>query len=457
MAKVYSGTYGKDSVQENSLVDNLLKYPEIASTLIQQYPQYSLNYFVDGTGRFAKEELIGDSKFQWPIQGRLNRPSTFTGTNTGTGVGNTQFSVELEENYLNPNDVVRFSENKNAIVIGEPTPTAGGFTYQMKFQSTDATLALVAADYAAGRTLGKIGTNFPEASDRGYENHVYPDWYENYMRINRKAISISGSALTDITWIENNGQRLWYYTSHAQTMQEFLWERELEDWYGNSTVDGAGNIVAQDVNGKAIRAGDGILKQIDSSNIDTYNGTLTEDRITSFFTQLSLNTGMQDAHWLVYTGAAGREAFHKAMKDLVMPNGSMIYNAMTGKDQALGVNFTTYHALGQKMTLVHCPIFDDPNIHGNDIDPVTGYPKESFRMVFMNFGTTNGVSNIERKVKGAGGTNRSMIIKYIPGMVNPYTQEMTASNSKDAFACEILSESCMVVRNPLSCGQLIYG
>ncbi len=78
-------------------------------------------------------------------------------------------------------------------------------------------------------------------------------------------------------------------------------------------------------------------------------------------------------------------------------------------------------------------------------------------MVFLNMGTTNGVSNIEKKVKGAGGINRSMIIKYIPGMVDPFDQgSMRAANSRDAFTCEILSESGIVVRNPLSCGQLIF-
>jgi len=455
--KITSGTYGKETVQENSLVENLLKYPEIASTLILQYPQYSLNYFVDGTGRFAKEEMIGDSTFRWAIQGRLNRPSTFTGVVSGTGVGLTQFSIELEENYLNPGDVLKIAENKNAIVVGEPTVSANGYTYLFNWESTNPLLALVAADYAAGRTAGTLGNRFAEGSDRGYENHVFPDWYENYMSISRKAISITGSALTDVTWIENKGQRLWYYTAHAQTMQEFLYQRELKDWYGTSTVDANGNISAKDAQGKAIRSGDGLLKQIDSANIDTYNGTLTEERIVEFFTQLSLNTGQQSSHWLVYTGRAGQQAFHKAMKDLVYNNGNAIWNMTYGVEMKLGNNFTTYNAMGHSMTLVHNPIFDDKHLHGNDLDPVTGYPKESFRMVFMNFGSTNGVSNIERKVKGAGGINRSLIIKYIPGMVDPFTQqEMKASNSKDAFTCEMLSESCIVVRNPLSCGQLIF-
>ena len=65
--------------------------------------------------------------------------------------------------------------------------------------------------------------------------------------------------------------------------------------------------------------------------------------------------------------------------------------------------------------------------------------------------------NIERKVKGAGGINRSMIIKYLPGMVDPFNQsQMIAVSSRDSFSMEVLSESGMVVRNPLSCGQLIF-
>jgi len=67
------------------------------------------------------------------------------------------------------------------------------------------------------------------------------------------------------------------------------------------------------------------------------------------------------------------------------------------------------------------------------------------------------VSNIERKVKGAGGIDRGMIVKYIAGMVNPFDQKsMNAANGRDAFTCEVLCESCIVVRNPLSCGQLIF-
>ena len=132
-------------------------------------------------------------------------------------------------------------------------------------------------------------------------------------------------------------------------------------------------------------------------------------------------------------------------------------SAQTGQEMNIGVNFTSYNALGHTLTLVHCPLFDDPNLHGNSLDPQTGYPVESFRMVFLDMGTTNGVSNIERKVKGAGGIDRGMIVKYIPGMVDPFDQKsMKAANSRDAFTCEMLCESGIIVRNPLSCGQLVF-
>lgn len=455
--KFSSGTYGKDTIESNSLVNNLLKFPEIAKTIIRQYPQYSLNYFVDGTSRFAKEELIGDNSFRWAIQGRLNRPSTCTGVIVGTGVGFTTFTVEFEENYLNPNDIVRFSDENQAIILGEPVVSAGGYTFTMVLQTNDAAANIAAAAVAAGKTVNTTGSAFPEGSERGYENHVYPDWYINHIGIARKSISITGSAATDVLWVENGGQKLWFFKAEQDTRDEFMYQKELDSWYSTSTMDANGNSTVIGLDGKPIVKGDGILRQIDAANVDTYNGILTEKRLTDFLAQLKLNTGNKNSHWMVFTGTGGQVAFHEAMKGLVYPAGNLVYDAAVGKETEIGVNFTSYNALGCRLTLVSNALFDDPNLHGNNIDPVSGMPKESFRMVFLDMGTTNGVSNIERKVKGAGGINRGMIVKYITGMINPFDQKsMMAANSRDAFVVEYLCESGIIVRNPLSCGQLIF-
>ena len=46
MAKLYTGTYGSGTTPENALNTALLQYPEIARTLIQQYPRYSATYLM---------------------------------------------------------------------------------------------------------------------------------------------------------------------------------------------------------------------------------------------------------------------------------------------------------------------------------------------------------------------------------------------------------------------------
>ena len=147
---------------------------------------------------------------------------------------------------------------------------------------------------------------------------------------------------------------------------------------------------------------------------------------------------------------------------IVAPAGSMTGGSMTdikaGSDVSLGGNFTSYYALGNKITVAYCPVFDDPHVHGSTSGTNSfGDTRltESMKMVFMDFGTTSGVSNVELITKGANGINRSLVKKYVGGMVNPYdTKSMMAANGDDRFQCHVLSESGIIVRNPLSCGIL---
>jgi len=293
---------------------------------------------------------------------------------------------------------------------------------------------------------------------------------------------------TDVSWIENNGQSLWYFTKEQQMMDQFMYEQELQRWYGQTSVATAAtnysatntDIISEVVTGTyadgstrathttangALTIGDGVLAQISSSNQASYSaGTLTEDIITEFIGKISLNAqGAEGNEWVVFTGTEGRIAFHRAMKDLIVaPAGAMTGGSMAdvkaGSDISLGGNFTSYYALGNKITIAYCPVFDDPHMHGasggtNSFGDTR--LKESMKMVFMDFGTTSGVSNVELITKGANGINRSLVKKYIGGMVNPYdNKSMMAANGDDRFQCHVLSESGIIVRNPLSCGIL---
>ena len=519
MAKVYTGTYGSGTSPENSLNTALLQYPEIARTLIQQYPRYSATFLLERTGRFAKEKVLGDNSFEWKVMGRYNTPSysngwistdgvTFVGATAGSGAsavsGQTLTSMDADGDvfylsfdgqtsgrtgdFLNKYDMVRFQSGATALVLEDPVAdvvraAANGGTLTatsdsvVKFEIIDGTAnPLQLNDIKDEAIVASIGSAFPNGSsgsDVG-ENYVYPSTHVNYLTTMRKKTSVTGKDITDVTWIENNGHRLWYFTKEQMMMDEYMYQQELQRWYGrtsvtDSTVQRPGAYTTSTLGlgsggqQNSIVTGDGLLAQIDSSNQATYQmGNLTEDIITEFLAKLSLNaTNAEGNEYVVMTGTEGRLAFHRAMKELLIaPSGSFTGGSMSGVngDVELGANFTSYSALGNKLTMAYCPVFDDPNLHSLS-GGTNGFGdtrlKESGKMVFLDFGRTSGVSNIELITKGAENVNRSFIKKYVAGMINPYDQKsMMAANADDKFEAHLLSESGIIVRNPLSCGIL---
>ena len=474
MAKVYTGTYGKDTTDETALVTNLLKYPEIGKKIISQYPRFSLTYLLEAAGRNAAEKVIGDYAFEWKMQGRYRKPAVIdSGETLSAAAGALEtFVVDHDPtngvfgDNLNVNDVVRFSNGETAIVTNVPSITSSDAQNTITVRAIDAlTVAL-----AVGDVVGCIGNAFNQgslASEVG-QNYAYPSTYKNWLTLSRKKTKIMGSDLTDVTWIESNGHRLWYFTKEQQMTDQFMYELELQRWYGKKSFAETGGLVtsADDFpgdRGDAITGlpimGDGLLAQIDSSNQATYTaGALTEEDIVNFIGTLSKNALSAEGNvFSVFTGTQGRIDFHRAMKDLLVSQGAggaSIFAGKGGADVSLGANFTEYNVLGNKMILSYCPVFDDPNLH-NSISATFDSSNESGKMVFVDMGMQNGVSNVELIAKGAEGFNRSFVKKYVPGMVNPYDyNSMMAANGDDFFECQILSESGIILRNPLSCGIL---
>ena len=469
--KVNSGTYGKDTTDETALVTNLLKYPEIGKKLIQLYPRYTLTYLLEYAGRQAAEKVIGDHAFEWKVQGRYSKPgilnaapSDITAGNTGSVVLKHVVASDQYGNLWNPNDIIRFSDGTTAMVV-ETTGT--GTTRTVTVRAID---DITGANHIADDRVGRIGNAFNQgslASEVG-QNYSYPDTYKNWLTLSRKKCKIMGTDLTDVSWVENNGSRLWFFTKEQQMSDQFMYEMELMRWYGKKSFDGSGadgypgdTGIDDDIRAGLPIIGDGVIAQIDSANTATYTaGALTEEKITEFIGTLSLSSMQAEGNvWVVFAGTQARIDFHKAMKELlVAPSGSMtggsFLDVQEGKNISLGGNFTEYNALGNKIVLAHCPVFDDNTLH-NAVSSTFNSKNESGRMVFMDFGSSNGVSNVELISKGAEGYNRNFVKKYVPGMVNPFDyNSMISATGDDSFECHVLSESGIIVRNPLSCGML---
>jgi hypothetical protein len=279
--------------------------------------------------------------------------------------------------------------------------------------------------------------------------------------------------------VEHNGHRLWFFTKEQQTEAQFMYDLEVMRWFGKSSM--SGNISTPGGAQTGITGvptiGDGLLAQISTSNVMTYeeNDDITERQLANFLAQLSLNAQNATGNeYVVFTGTQGKLQFHRAMKDLLFKDGgnaSSVLVDKAGQDVAVGANFTTYYCMGNKLTLAHCPVFDDPNLaaapgYAAEAEILAATPgadtAEAWRganlsglMVFLDMGVQQGVANIELIAKGAEGTNRNWVKKYVPGMINPYdSASMLAASGDDRFECHWLTQSGIIVRNPLSCGIL---
>ena len=207
MAKVYTGTYGKDTTDETALVTNLLKYPEIGKKIISQYPRFSLTYLLEAAGRNAAEKVIGDYAFEWKMQGRYRKPAVIdSGETLSAAAGALEtFVVDHDPtngiygDNLNVNDVVRFSNGETAIVTNVPSVTSSDGFNTITVRAIDALTAVL----VEGDVVGCIGNAFNQgslASEVG-QNYAYPSTYKNWLTLSRKKCKIMGSDLTDVTWI----------------------------------------------------------------------------------------------------------------------------------------------------------------------------------------------------------------------------------------------------------------
>ena len=460
---ISTGTYtANETVIGNSLVQNSLKFPEVSKILLYKYRQYCLTYLTEALGRITGNEdeatkMVGDNQIKWAIQGRLNEPSEIVGfVGAGRGLNNSAFTLELADNFRNKYDRLRLQSGQNAIVIAEPRASGTGtYLYDIKLETSDPTAVATVSDGQPGALINTMGSAFPKNSKRGYSNSKYPDWFTNWLTIQRKNLTIDGDSFTDVTWLEVGGQRLWYFTQQDQTQKEFIYQMELSRWYGQTTMLPSNVSTVTDDNGDPITTGAGLIAQIDPANTASYS-VLTEDFLIDYLTFLATRANFsEDNNWIVFCGMAALKTFSKIMKSYVIDNGNFLFDMRENRYIDVGHNYETFFAVGQKMTLVHNPIFDDPHLWGDQIDPSTGMPYESSRMVFVNFAVQDGKSNIEIFNKGAEGYNRGFNMKYIVGMANPFDPEsMFANNSNDGFAFEMLTHSGLIVRDQNCNGML---
>jgi len=432
-------------------------------------------------GSVDSYEKVGNSEYKWFLQGCETRAIPITGPASQLircGQNFSEFVVPLAEKYYSLGDVCSFGNKSQARVTQEPYKSGANWCYTFQLMGSDANAFVDPVNLQIGKEVGFNYTAFEEGSEGGGSKTSTPMGFQNQMSIQRMSAGMTGSAQTSVIEFSFPGskgkEKLWMYKQQYELMKQWHRTRENQIWRGVYNRQPDGTIAQTGANGRVVMTGSGIEEQITGSNTHIVS-ELTEDVIVEML--LSMNKygkdGISNQKRMVITGLGGIWAFDKAMKKVLARTpgignfDSFFVERKGGNKLALGSQFITYRGLlGTEFTVAHHPFFDDQTVFP-ELSPGTPFTTKSFEMFFLDMSDYDGKPNIQMMSKGTGHNDRRMVQWFTAGGAHPSINVTSSkkevdsminamrSNGYDGYQHYILSETMIIVRNPLSCGKII--
>lgn len=477
-------------VTENQLADALLTMPYLDEVLtyamfnegksnsyllLQGLTKALGNVGVPGQGI----KYIGSDQYMWFLQVDGMRSVPIVGPSSpppdaNVGINFSNFVLPLAERYFGIGDTLFLGggaiDSVYVRVMEEPYRQGNAWCYTLQILGNDPNQFVNPKYLQIGKEVSWVGTAFEEGSEGGNMKSSTYMGFKNQFGIYRMAAGMTGSAAATklIFRIETNKGRkdLWLYKQQYDLLVQFHKMLEHEYWhsrYNRLSDDTIANIGAS---GRVVRRGSGIEEQILGSN--TYvTDRLSEELLRHILFDVMRNEGrFSTNNRVLITGTGGLIEFHNAMKEamvgtVAMVDGALFVHKRTGNELAFGAQFTTYKGfLGQNLVVAFHPMFDDRTLYP-ELHPVTGLTMQSYKMYFLNFGDVDGEPNIQVVARGVDGYRRGLIQWFSAGSTTPNfngdtgTKMLSAANGFDGFMCYVLSESGVMIRNPLSCACIL--
>jgi hypothetical protein len=485
---------------QNQLASAMATTPEVIDQLIYAFGDINRKSNKDNygiiqsltskvaTGKSPKEgssyRTVGNHTIEWHVMGPwlksipISSDANFSSLDT-PGINYTPIVIPLEEKYFTVGDVVITQQQKLLRLREEPYQSGMSWCHTFDLITNSPDEFVNPSDIEAGKVLAMCFTAFEEGSEGGGSKEGTPMAFRNTMNIQRLAWGMTGGAKTDLTVFNfavgnQKQEKLWLYKKQYE--QLLLWNRNQEAmiWTSRTNVHPiTGQIQMFGSNGRVVRTGSGIEEQISGANHFVVN-ELTEDVLNTML--LTINQASSDASntkLMVFTGAGGMLSFDRGMKralgglgGFVQENNTFI-EKLEGNKLGYGANFTKYRGImGTEFTVIHHPFFDDRTIW-TDIDPATGLTTKSFEMYFIDMSDYGSEPNVQLIAKGAGGENRRLMSWFTAGSTTPdfgsipdakeqqgLVSKSLRSNGYDGFMTYCLSETGVIILNPLSCGKI---
>lgn len=468
--QLYHGKKFAGLTDSNNLSNAFLTQPEMVNnTLSFVFGWKYKNPLSLFTGGLGKTRTLTNRQYQWSMIGDLERPiSVLRNLGDGgstPGLGGLPFRVVLaEKEFVSGEVLIPDNRDYSVIVEGDAVQDGDGFVYTFRLINPDSSAFMPPELISAGKEFSKDYSAFEEGSSRsGITTYGTPFQLRNHLTTQRKSREITGSAQTDVMAIvmkdpeSGKSSFLWADVQEWTFLQQWYRELDRSQLYSVYNADSQGVVKLKGETGRPIFIGAGLRQQISPSNKRFYT-KLTENVIREFMLDLTYNVkGDGDAKFIAMAGWGFMDAFDKAMKQSIAGWNLVDSKFVTGSGQnlTLGGQFLTYKGInGIEMTVVHQPLYDDPT-HNRELHPVTGRPKESYRATFIDYGMYNGESNIMKVAK----KDRETVMWYTGGSTGPGGHNNSASrmgsSTFDGYAVHALSETGIMLQNPMSCGELI--
>jgi hypothetical protein len=414
-------------ILQGYIFDAHLERPEVSSFITEKFKdRYKLTTLLN---RIGAMEPVANGSFSWFTMDRT-RSSATLGTVAGLPAASLQTTLT---------DIDADTSNLGYFVVGDLVRTESGAI--LRVSSVDAPSGgdqqvtfvkpgggnIAAADMATGEKIGHVYNAFEEGST-GPNGRLYlPTESYNYTQIFRRGVKVTGSALTQKTYVGDGGS--WYWKNEDYMFDEFAYDQELALMFGVRAIDSSVN--------RRFTGGvwDHIVTQALGQVQNFASGVgIAESDIQALITKLNRQSGSGEL--LVLAGSEAITDIQIALKHYFLA-GSVDYGAFGGN--TVGLDAQTYKFAGKTLTIMHYPLFDDDKALPFVSTPTS--TKVNFRhaALVLDMGdTNNGKPLISQCYRELAGEQRKFIHKVIPGMHGGSSG--IASNSFDGFEVQVEAE-----------------
>lgn len=409
--RVYKQYYNDSQMTDmNSLARAFINKPTQLSPVIthiggREDKKFPLTMLTEGMGN---TKSIDQLEYEYRVQARMDhsRPVANTpSTVDNVGRGGAMFTIEFPDRWFIKDYVLVSQSGTQARIMSDPIPSGSNFAYTLQLVDPDPNASVPSEDLTEGnlwaQLFAPVGTDFSRGNA---SNWTSPSLIRHKLTTIRKSYQFSGNANDQVAEFElptaNGSTKLWMDYEEWQKMLQYKQEYETALWYGKQSYNADGETQLKDENGQPIIIGPGLFDQI--INKETYS-TLTESKLQSVIGDLFF--GMTDADNMevtLYTGTGGYREFDSAMKENLDANSYKQFNDRTfvtgsGRELSLDGFFTSYkHVDGHVVNVVKVPMFDHgPVAQASRKHPESGYPLESYRMVFVDQSRYDGEANLQ--------------------------------------------------------------